>query len=100
MLLRISFLGTVSTAKLKFENDFQKGCRKGAKFAACTAFWAIIGDVSCLFSLALEFSTRFRGGSFQPLTHLSGKQLSVISQTRFLAALGMTGAWVRIWVTD
>jgi hypothetical protein len=27
--------------------------------------------------VALEFFTRFRGGSFQPLTHLSGK--SVVS---------------------
>jgi hypothetical protein len=49
----------------------RRGCRKGAKFAEYTAFSSIIANVSCLFSLALEFSTRFRGGSFQPLTHLS-----------------------------
>jgi hypothetical protein len=42
------------------ENDFQKGCRKGAEFAAYIAFSAIIGELSCLFSLALEFLTRFR----------------------------------------
>jgi hypothetical protein len=53
------------------KNDIQKKCRKGAKFAARTAFSAILGEISCLFSLALEFFTRFRGGSFQPLTHLS-----------------------------
>src|ERR1700733_3014913 len=40
---------------------------------------------------------RFRGGSFQLLAQLSGKQLSAISRqfparTGFLAALGMTGA--------
>ena len=46
----------------KVESDFQKRCSKGAKFAAYTAFWAIIRDVSCLFSLALEFSTRFGVG--------------------------------------
>ena len=63
----------------EFENDFQKKCRKGAKFAAHTAFSAILGEISCLFSLALEFFTRFRGGSFRPLTHLSGKQLSALS---------------------
>ena len=54
-----------------FVLPFQKGCSEGAKFAACTAFWAIIVNVSCLFSLALDISIRFRGGSFQPLTHLS-----------------------------
>jgi hypothetical protein len=58
------------------ENDFQKKCRKGAKFAAHTAFSAILGEISCLFSLALEFFTRFRGGSFQPLTHLSGRTVA------------------------
>jgi hypothetical protein len=42
-------------------NDFQKKCRKGAKFAAHTSFPAILGDISHLFSLALEFFTRFRG---------------------------------------
>jgi hypothetical protein len=57
----------------EIENDFQEKCRKSAKFAAHTAFWAILGEISCLFSLALEFFTRFRGGSFQPLTHLSGE---------------------------
>jgi hypothetical protein len=46
----------------RVENDFQKGYSKGAKSAAYTVFSAIIGDVSCLFSLALEFSTRFRHG--------------------------------------
>jgi len=60
-----------SCEEAKIENDFQKKCRKGAKFAAHTAFSAILGEISCLFSLALEFFTRFRGGSFQPLTHLS-----------------------------
>ena len=55
----------------EIESDFQEKCRKGAKFAADTAFSAILGKISCLFSLALEFFTRFRGGSFQPLTHLS-----------------------------
>jgi transposase len=38
------------------------------------------GEISCLFSLALEFFTRFRGGSFQPLTQLSGKQRSGVSK--------------------
>ena len=42
-------------------------------------FRLILGEISCLFLLALEFFTRFRGGSFQPLTHLSGKQRSVVS---------------------
>jgi hypothetical protein len=66
-----------SCAQGEIENDFQKKCRKGAKFAAHAAFWAILSEISCLFSLALEFFTRFRGGSFQPLTHLSGRQLLV-----------------------
>ena len=48
----------------EIENDFQKKCRRGAKFAAHTAFSAILGEISCLFSLALEFFTRFRGGLF------------------------------------
>jgi hypothetical protein len=62
------------------ENDFQEKCRKGAKSAAHTVFSAILGEISCLFLLALEFFTRFRGGSFQPLTHLSGScQPSAIS---------------------
>ena len=60
-----------SRQETEIENDFQKKCRKGAKFAAHTAFSAILRKISCLFSLALEFFTRFRGGSFQPLTHLS-----------------------------
>jgi hypothetical protein len=47
----------------EIENDFQKKCRRGAKFAAHTAFSAILGEISCLFSLALEFFTRFPGGS-------------------------------------
>jgi hypothetical protein len=67
----------ISREQAEIENDFQKKCRKGAKFAAHTVFSVILGEISCLFSLALEFFTRFRGGSFQPLTHLSGKQLSV-----------------------
>jgi hypothetical protein len=46
----------------EIENDFQKKCRKGTKFAAYTAFSAILGEISCLFWLALEFFTRFRGG--------------------------------------
>ena len=46
----------------EIENDFQEKCRKGAKFAAHTALWAILGEISCLFSLALEFFTHFRGG--------------------------------------
>ena len=61
----------INYEQVKIESDFQQKCRKGAKFAAHTAFWAILGEISCLFSLALEFFTRFRGGSFQPLTHLS-----------------------------
>src|ERR1019366_7438056 len=69
-----------SCDKAEIENDFQKKCRKGAKFAAHTALSAILGEISCLFSLALEFFTRFRGGSFHPLTHLSGKQLSAVSK--------------------
>src|SRR5258708_34869910 len=74
----------------EIENDFQKECRKGAKFAAHTAFSVILGEISCLFSLALEFFTRFRGGSFQPLTHLSGNscQLSAISSQRKATANG------------
>jgi hypothetical protein len=64
----------------EIENDFQKKCRKGAKFAAHTAFSAILGEISCLFSLALEFFTRFRGGSFQPLTHLSATKTAVSFQ--------------------
>jgi hypothetical protein len=68
-----------SREEVEIENDFQKKCRKGAKFAAHTAFSAILGEISSLFSLALEFFTRFRGGSFQPLTHLSGRQLPVAS---------------------
>src|SRR5713226_3122419 len=48
----------------EIENDFQKKCRKGTKFAARTAFSAILGEISCLFSLALEFFTRFRCGLF------------------------------------
>jgi hypothetical protein len=80
----------ISREQAEIENDFQKKCRKGAKFAARTAFSVILGEISCLFSLALEFFTRFRGGSFQPLTHLSGKQLAAFSQSRSLATLGMT----------
>jgi hypothetical protein len=34
----------------EIENDFQEKCRKGAKFAAHTAFSAILGEISCLFS--------------------------------------------------
>jgi hypothetical protein len=64
----------------EIESDFQEKCRKGAKLAARTAFWAILGEISCLFLLALEFFTRFRGGSFQPLTHLSGKQSLVFGR--------------------
>src|SRR6266446_9358298 len=73
------------------ENDFQEKCRKGAKFAAHTAFPAILGEISCLFSLALEFFTRFRGGSFQPLTHLSGKQSldSVVGLRRSAKSAGL-----------
>ena len=75
----------------EIENDFQKKCRKGAKFAAHTAFSAILGEISCLFSLALEFFTRFRGGSFQPLTHLSGKQSldSVVGLRRSAKSAGL-----------
>jgi hypothetical protein len=69
-----------SYEEAEIENDFQKKCRKGAKFAAHTAFSAILGEVSCLFSLALVFFTRFRGGSFQPLTHLSASDKAVSSQ--------------------
>ena len=48
--------------EVEIENDFQKKCRKGAKFAARTAFSAMLGEISCLFSLALEFFTAFRCG--------------------------------------
>jgi hypothetical protein len=41
-----------SADEAEIENDFQKKCRKGAKFAAHTAFSAILGEISCLFSLA------------------------------------------------
>src|SRR5260370_29648733 len=51
-----------SREQAEIENDFQKECRKGAEFAAHTAFSAILGEISCLFSLALEFFTRLRGG--------------------------------------
>jgi hypothetical protein len=63
--------GSVACEEAELENSFQEKCRKGAKFAAHTVFSAILGEISCLFLLALEFFTRFRGGSFQPLTHLS-----------------------------
>jgi len=77
----------------EIENDFQEKCRKGAKFAAHTAFSAKLGEISCLFSLALEFLTRFRGGSFQPLTHLSGttavsSQASALSEKQLLTPNG------------
>src|SRR5260370_16159897 len=77
----------------EIENDFQEKCKKGAKFAAHTVFSAILGEISCLFSLALEFSTRFRGGSFQPLTHLSGitavsSQPSALSEKQLLTTSG------------
>jgi hypothetical protein len=43
--------------------------------------------------LALEFFTRFRGGSFQPLTHLSAlQQLSAISH-RLSAKNIFLAAW-------
>src|SRR5258708_35164762 len=98
--LRVAFEGlqTIQTGsdeqgtceETEIENDFQKKCRKGAKFAAHTAFSVILGEISCLFSLALEFFTRFRGGSFQPLTHLSGNscQLSAVSSQRKATANG------------
>jgi hypothetical protein len=35
-----------------------------SRFTAHTAFSAVLGEISCLFSLALEFFTRFRGGRF------------------------------------
>jgi Kef-type K+ transport system membrane component KefB len=72
----------------EIENDFQKKCRKGAKFAAPTAFSAILGEISCLFSLALECFTRFRGGSFQPLTHLSGNE--VLGRLSLVVSSGLT----------
>jgi hypothetical protein len=77
----------------EIENDFQKKCRKGAKFAAHTVFSAILGEISCLFLLALEVFTRFRGGSFQPLTHLSGEQAvsdqaSALSEKQLLTTSG------------
>ena len=50
--------------KAEIENDFQKKCRKGAKFAAHTAFSAILGEISCLFSLALDFSPAFEADRF------------------------------------
>jgi hypothetical protein len=56
--------------RAQIENDFQKKCRKGAKFAAHTAFSARLGEISCLFWLALEFSTplsrRFLASSGEP----------------------------------
>jgi len=64
-IVRVSIVESDSVAnEAEIENDFQKKCRKGAKFAAHTAFSAILGEISCLLSLALEFSTRFRGGLF------------------------------------
>jgi hypothetical protein len=65
--------------KLKLKMIFKKSAGR-VQNSPHTAFSAIIGEVSCLFSLALEFSTRFRGRSFQPLTHLSEHQLSVASK--------------------
>jgi hypothetical protein len=83
----------VARDEVEIENYFQGRCRKGAKFAAHTAFSAILGEISCLFSLALEFFTRFRGGSFQPLTHLSAlQQLSAISH-RLSAKNIFLAAW-------
>ena len=77
----------------EIEHDFQEKCRKGAKFAAHTAFSAMLGEISCLFSLALESFTRFRGGSFQPLTQLSGttavsSQASALSEKQLLTTSG------------
>jgi hypothetical protein len=69
---------------LELKKIFKKKCRKGAKFAAHAAFPAVLGKVRCLLSLALEFSARFRGGSFQPLTHLSGKLWAVDSSQRYV----------------
>jgi hypothetical protein len=93
----------ISREQAEIENDFQKKCRKGAKFAARTAFWAILGEISCLFSLALEFFTRFRGGSLQPLTHLSGKQqLAAVSlQPKQIPRYARNDtAFARIWLTN
>jgi len=56
--------------KQKLKMIFKKSAG-GAKFAAHTAFSAIVGEISSSFLLALEFFTRFRGGSFQPITQLS-----------------------------
>ena len=46
--------------EVETENDFQKKCRKGAKFAAHTAFWTILHEISCLFSFGV--------GVFHPLS--------------------------------
>ena len=72
----LRIIETVSPSSSSGFESSVEGCRKGAKFAAQAAFSAIIGKLSCLFSLALEFSTRFRGVWFQPLTHLSAAMAS------------------------
>jgi len=77
------------------ENDFQEKCRKGAKFAAHTAFSAILGEISCLFSLALEFFTRFRGGSFQPLTHLSAITANEVLRAKTALRISPAGSDAR-----
>jgi hypothetical protein len=43
-----------SREEAEIENDFQKKCRKDAKFAA-HGISAMLSEISCLFSLALEF---------------------------------------------
>jgi hypothetical protein len=43
----------INCEQAEIESDFQKRCRKGAKFAAHTTFWAILGEISCLFSVGV-----------------------------------------------
>jgi hypothetical protein len=67
----------------EIENDFQKQCRKGAKFAAHTAFSAILGEISCLFSLALECFTAFEADRFnhsRTSPQQNSRQLSAVSR--------------------
>jgi hypothetical protein len=66
--------GQALSKKLKLKMSFHKKRGKCAEFAAHTAFSARLGEISCLFSLAVEFFTRFQGRSFQ-LMYLGCKAL-------------------------
>jgi len=78
--------------KLKLKMILKK-VQEGCKIRGTYGISAILGEISCLFSLALEVFTRFRGGSFQPLTHLSGatplsSQASALSEKQLLTTGG------------